>query len=307
MLVVFCASTFAWVLLHLAPGDPFSAQHEHATPQLIAEWRARQGLDRPLPVQYALWMKGVAQGDFGWSSFQNRPVGAVIADALPNTLQLMTLAFTSSLVFGVLIGAWQGARAGSRGDRAVSALSLFAYSLPEFWLALALMLLFVNGLGWLPATGMTDAMYDYMTSPMQRLGDRAEHLVLPWLTLTIVGTAIFARYQRAAMSESWDQPFVRTARAKGLGERGVRRHALRASLLPVLTIAGLLFPALFMGAVFVERIFSWPGMGSLLFNAVANRDYMLVAAMIVVGSAMTTAGSALADIARVIADPRARA
>lgn len=303
---MFVAATFAWLLLHFAPGDPFTAQHENATPQVIAEWRVRQGLDRPLHVQYARWIAGVATGDFGWSSSQNRPVRTIIAGALPNTLQLMTLAFASSLVFGVLIGAWQGARAGTRGDRALSALSLFAYSLPEFWLALALMLVFVNGLGWLPATGMTSDLYDYIGNPLDRLVDRARHLVLPWLTLTIVGTAIFARYQRAAMCDSWEQPFIRTARAKGLGDRGVRRHALRASLLPVLTIAGLLFPALLMGAVFVERIFSWPGMGSLLFNAVTQRDYMLVTAMVVVGSAMTTIGSALADIARVVADPRAR-
>lgn len=306
LLVVIAASTLAWTLMHVAPGDPFSSTHENAPPSLVAEWRAMQGFDRPLGEQYVRWMGGIARGELGWSSSQNRPVAEVIANAMPNTLLLMSLAFAASLAFGVLLGAWQGTRAGSRADRVVSAASLIAYSLPEFWLALALMLLFVNWLHWLPATGMTSDVYDLYSNPVDKLLDRLRHLALPWLSLTIVGTAIFARFQRAAMRESWQQPWVQTMRAKGLTERGVKRHALRAALLPVLTIAGLLFPALLMGAVFVETIFSWPGMGYTLLIAINKRDYLLVASMVIVGSAMTTLGSALADVARAAADPRAR-
>lgn len=302
---MFAAATIAFLLLHIAPGDPFTAIGDAAgaSPELLEIQRRQFGLDQPLAEQYVRWLLNTAQGHFGWSSFRQQPVADAIASAIPNTLLLMGMALVSSLAFGIMLGAWQGAHAGTRRDRAISTLALIAYSLPEFWLGLALLLLFVRHLHWLPATGMSSPTYDYLT-PAQQLVDRVRHFVLPWFVLTLVGTAIFARFQRAAMRETLDEPFVRTARAKGLTESAVRRHALRASLLPVITLAGLLFPALLGGAVFVESVFAWPGMGSLLLEAVHARDYLLVAAAVVIGSAMTTVGSLLADIARTMADPR---
>ena len=306
--VVFAAASFAFLLLHLAPGDPISAMAEanNVPSEVRAQWRAQQGYDRPIGVQYARWIGDVARGRFGHSTSQQRAVIDVIADRLPNTLLLMSLALGASLLFGTALGAWQGARIGGRGDRAVSFVSLLLYSVPEFWFALMLLFLFAYRLHLLPATGMIDAaMYDNMT-PMAKLVDRARHLVLPWTALTVMGTVIFARYQRAAMRESIGEPFMRTARAKGLSEPAARRHAWRVAMPPVITLVGLFFPALLTGAVFVERVFGWPGMGTALLDAISRRDYALVSACVIVGSAMTAIGTLLADVVRALIDPRLR-
>jgi peptide/nickel transport system permease protein len=262
--------------------------------------RARYLLDQPLPVQYLHWLAGIPRGDIGWSTSNQRPVAAVLWSVLPNTLLLMGLAFTSSVAFGVLLGAWQGAHAESRSDRALSLATLTAISVPEFCLGLLLLLLLPTTFA---VTGATSDYYDLETTS-QQLYDRLVHFVRPWLTLTIVGVAVFARFQRAAMRDSMREPFTRTARAKGLRESAVRRHALRASLLPVITLAGLAFPMLLGGAVVAEKVFSWPGMGLTMFTAIGERDYALVSGGMIVGSLMTVLGNLLADVARALVDPR---
>ncbi|QJR36023.1 ABC transporter permease [Gemmatimonas groenlandica] len=303
--VVFTAATLAFVLLHLAPGDAATALGEGVSPEVRAALRAQWGLDESLATQYGRWLSSFLRGDLGFSRDQHRPVAAVLGDALPRSLFLMGCALSVSLIGGMLIGAWQGARAGSRRDRTTSTALLVLYSLPEFWLALVLLVVFSYHLGWLPATGITSETYDYM-SPFDKLCDRLSHLVLPLVSLSLVGVSVFARYQRDAMQESMTQAFVRTARAKGLTEAGVRRQAWRNALLPVITVTGLMLPALITGAVFVERVFSWPGMGFAMIRAIEARDYQVVSAGVILGSAVTTFGAALADIARDIADPRLR-
>ncbi len=303
--VVFAAATLAFILLHLAPGDPATALGEGVSSEARAALRARYRLDDSIVAQYARWITMLLHGDLGWSLNQHRPVLDVIADALPKSLFLMGAALTLSIVIGTKVGAWQGTRIGTRRDRITSVLLLILYSAPEFWLALALMTLFAHQLHWLPATGVTDDTYAYMRSGKQLL-DRLRHLVLPLTSLSIVGIAVFARYQRSAMDDSLRQPFVQTARAKGLTERSVERQAWRTALLPTITVAGMLLPALVTGAVFVERVFAWPGMGFVMLRAIESRDYAVVSASVIVGSAVTALGSALADIARDIADPRLR-
>jgi peptide/nickel transport system permease protein len=303
--VIFSAATLAFVLLQLAPGDPATALGEGISPELRATIRAQYGLDDSIATQYGRWLWSLLRGDLGWSRDQHRPVAAVLADALPRSLFLMGCALIVSLVGGMLIGAWQGARAGSRRDRTTSTALLVLYSLPEFWLALVLLVVFAHQLGWLPATGITDEMHSYMSARRQ-FEDRVRHLVLPLTSLSLVGVAVFARYQRNAMQESMTQAFVRTARAKGLTESAVRRQAWRNALLPVITLTGLMLPALITGAVFVERVFSWPGMGFAMIRAIEARDYPVVSAGVILGSAVTALGAALADIARDIADPRLR-
>ncbi len=303
--VIVSAATLAFVLLQLAPGDPATALGEGIAPELRATIRAQYGLDDSLATQYGRWLWSLVRGDLGWSRDQHRPVAAVLADALPRSLFLMGCALIVSVVGGMLIGAWQGARAGSRRDRTTSTALLVLYSLPEFWLALVLLVVFAHQLGWLPATGITDEMYRYM-STRQQFVDRVRHLVLPLTSLSLVGVAVFARYQREAMQESMTQAFVRTARAKGLTESAVRRQAWRSALLPVITLTGLMLPALITGAVFVERVFAWPGMGFAMIRAIEARDYPVVSAGVILGSAVTALGAALADIAREIADPRLR-
>ena len=303
--VIVSAATLAFVLLQLAPGDPATALGEGIAPELRATIRAQYGLDDSLATQYGRWLWSLVRGDLGWSRDQHRPIAAVLADALPRSLFLMGCALIVSVVGGMLIGAWQGARAGSRRDRTTSTALLVLYSLPEFWLALVLLVVFAHQLGWLPATGITDEMYRYM-STRQQFVDRVRHLVLPLTSLSLVGVAVFARYQREAMQESMTQAFVRTARAKGLTESAVRRQAWRSALLPVITLTGLMLPALITGAVFVERVFAWPGMGFAMIRAIEARDYPVVSAGVILGSAVTALGAALADIAREIADPRLR-
>jgi peptide/nickel transport system permease protein len=303
--VVFLAATLAFVLLQLAPGDPATALGEGVSPELRAVIRARYGLDDSIATQYGRWLWALLRGDLGWSRDQQRPVAAVLADALPRSLFLMGCALSVSLVGGMLIGAWQGARAGSRRDRITSTALLVLYSLPEFWLALLLLVVFAHQLHWLPATGITDEMSRYLTA-REQLVDRMRHLVLPLTSLSLVGVALFARYQRDAMQDSMSQAFVRTARAKGLTEVAVRRQAWRTALLPVITVTGLMLPALITGAVFVERVFAWPGMGYAMIRAIEARDYPVVSAAVILGSAATAFGAALADLARDIADPRLR-
>jgi len=303
--VVFLAATLAFVLLQLAPGDPATALGEGVAPELRAAIRARYGLDDSIATQYGRWLWSLLRGDLGWSRDQQRPVAAVLADALPRSLVLMGCALSVSLVGGMLIGTWQGARAGSRRDRTTSTALLVLYSLPEFWVALLLLVVFAHQLHWLPATGITDEMSRYLTA-REQLVDRVRHLILPLTSLSLVGVAVFARYQRDAMQESMTQAFVRTARAKGLRESAVRRQAWRSALLPVITVTGLMLPALITGAVFVERVFAWPGMGYAMIRAIEARDHPVVSAGVILGSAVAAFGAALADIARDIADPRLR-
>lgn len=307
VLVVWAASTATFVLLRAAPGDPYTTSLDgfDIPDSTRALWRTQRGLDQPLSTQYVLWLRNAARGDLGYSSMLKRPVRDVMRDVLPRTLLLMGLALGTSMLLGMAIGAWQGTRENSTGDQWISTASMIAYSLPEFWLALLMLQLFVQWLGWFPATGMVDAMHDTMPFGQQLL-DRLAHLALPWLTLSLVGTAWFARFQRSSMIDAWREPHVRTARAKGLSERGVRQHAWRTALVPVITLFGLLFPALLGGAVFVERVFGWPGMGYTTILAVGARDYEFVTAAVVVGSAMTAFGSLLADGLQQLADPRTR-
>ena len=306
VLVVFVAATAAFLLIHSAPGDPLSDEASLSNTSAAArDARSVQlGLNFSVSQQYVRRMRAYSRGDFGWSSSQERTVNEVLRERIPRTLLLMSLALVASLVFGIALGAWQGSHVGSRADRVWSFLSLVLFSFPEFWIAIVLTLIFAVWLRWFPAMGMTSDMPPFSISA--QLLDRLHHLVLPWLSLTLVGTAIIARFQRAAMRDVFDTPFVRTARGKGLNERAVRRHALRAALLPVIALGGMLVPSLLAGAVFVESIYSWPGMGLALLNATRGRDYDLVGAGIIVVSAMTVAGTFAAELLREVADPRTR-
>ncbi len=305
LFVVWAAATAAFVLMRLAPGDPYTTRIDVPANER-AQWSAQRGFDQPIPVQYVKWLRNLAVGDFGQSSYFKRPVLDVLRDVLPRTLLLMSLALTASVLLGMAIGAWQGTRVGTTGDSLLSTGSLLAYSVPEFWLGILLVQLFAQSLGWLPASGMVSTEYEYL--PLSaRIVDRLRHLVLPLTALTLLGTSLFARFQRSSMRDAWNEPFVQTARAKGLTERGVRWHAWRTALVPVVTMFGLMFPSLLGGAVFVESIFSWPGMGHTAVLAVNARDYNLAVAAVIVGSVMTVSGSLLADVLQRAVDPRTAA
>jgi peptide/nickel transport system permease protein len=308
--IVAIVATITFALIHLAPGDPFSAvmDNPNVSEHVRATLRAQYGLDRPLPEQFVRYVGQLAQGELGWSFSHDQPVREVLARALPNTLLLMTIALVGSFALGILIALIQVARRGSVTDHALSGISLFFFSMPDFWLAILALLTFTYWLPLFPVGGAIDpVMHDYMGLG-GRIVDRLRHLVLPALTLTVLAAPGVARYQRAALLDVLPADYIRTARLKGLTEREIlRRHALRNALLPIISLVGLSFPALLTGAFFIEKIFAWPGMGLAVVNAIGTRDYPLVIGGVIIGSIMVTLGSILADLLYAWADPRLRA
>jgi peptide/nickel transport system permease protein len=307
VVLLFVASiTFA--LIHLAPGDPFSAAVDNPaiSETVRAQWRAAYGLDKPLPVQFAKYVSSLSRGDLGWSLSKHMPVNEVIRSALPRTLSLMGSALFIGFFIGALMGRVQAARKGSATDRSISLVSMFFYSMPDFWLALIGLMIFVYWLRILPPGGAADQLHEYFTG-FGRIGDTVKHMLLPVGTLSLILAATVARFHRSALLETLPADFVRTARAKGLHERTVlRRHAERNALFPLITLVGLALPALFTGAVFVEKIFSWPGMGLVIVEAIGSRDYPLVMGTVIIASVLVAVGNLLTDLLYMAADPRVR-
>jgi peptide/nickel transport system permease protein len=307
VVVVWIVATLAFVLIHAAPGDPFSFDAPTVSMAVRAHWRAQRGLDRPLATQYVVWLENLARGDLGYSTSMHEPVRAALAAALPRTLLLMGVALVCSFALGILLALFQVEYRGTRRARWAGNLALFFYSVPDFWLALVMVLAFAYWLPILPAGYPVEmATHDFM-APMAAFVDRLRHLVLPALTLVLLTTAGIARFQRNELLEVLPLDFVRTARAKGLPERRVvRRHVLRNALIPTITLFGLSMPALLGGAVFVEKVFSWQGMGWLIVNAIGLRDYDMVLGGVLVGTVMVILGNFIADLAYGLADPRLR-
>src|SRR5918996_3421954 len=306
--IVWAVVTLTFFLVHLAPGDPFCGGSERPVPRDVCDGLRRQfGLDRPLLAQYVLYVRSVATGDLGWSWMQRRPVAHALADVIPNTLLLGGAALCLDFLLGLAIGVYQALRRNRLPDLVLGQMTMFLYSVPTFWLGLAFLFVFAWWLGWFPAGGMRDPALGTST-PWHIAGlDVLWHLVLPATTLGLVGAAGTARYQRAAMLEVLDQDYVRAARARGAGERRVvMRHALRNALLPLITLFGLAFPFLLTGAVLVETIFSWPGMGRLAADAIFQRDYPLVTAAALIAGVMVVLGNLIADVLYAVADPRIR-
>lgn len=302
-------TTLSFVLIHLAPGDPLSSALEgsRATEAVRAQWRTQFGLDRPVSEQYVRWVTSVARGELGYSFSQRRPVRAVFADALPNTLVLSGLALILSFAIGIAVGVLQAERPGGKRDRWLGRVLLLLYSVPDFWLALVVLIVFAYRLALFPPGGVTDpVMYDYL-SGAGKLGDRLRHMALPVLTLTVLSAANIARYQRAALSAVLPSDFMRTALAKGVSWKdAVRRHGLRNAMLPTITLLGLSLPGFIAGAVFVERVFSWPGLGLVTVSAISAHDYYVVTSGVLVMSTLVVAASLVADVAVAFADPRIR-
>jgi peptide/nickel transport system permease protein len=307
--------TVTFVGLHLAPGDPARLYLGPTADAAAAEaMRHQLGLDRPLVVQYASWLARFAAGDWGTSIARHQSVAGVLGDALVPTVLLTGLSLLLTYVLGIAIGAFQAARRTSRSDAVLTTLTVALAAVPSYVLGLGLVLVFSYGAAvwhWpaalrLPAIGAEGIGADFLPAG-QRLGDRLRHLVLPTLTLALIGAGGLARYVRAATIDALRQPSVRTARAKGLLERRVLvRHALRNALAPVITLGGLQLPALFSGVVFVETIFAWPGMGRVAVQGVMARDYPVVMAVTAVFAALVVAGNLLADGLNAWLDPRQR-
>ena len=304
--VVLGVVTLMFLLLRLAPGDPaMLLVGPAATTEQLEAQRHALGLDRPLAAQYATWLGRFARGDWGSSIATGRPVRTMLAQAWPATVRLVGISLVLSYLIGIAIGVVQ-ASFGGRLDTMLSVATVTLFALPGYWLGLMLVMLFTYRLGWLPAFGAAGFDADFLP-PAARLADRLRHLTLPLATLTLVGIGGTARFVRGAMLDVAGAPYVLVARAKGLsGLRVTLRHILRNALIPVVTLLGLSLPTLFSGAVFIEAIFAWPGVGRVLVEAVQARDYPVVKAATAVSAVLVVLGNLLAEVLVSWADPRAR-
>ena len=307
--------TVTFAGLHLMPGDPVRLYlGPSADAGAAVAMRRELGLDRPLAVQYLAWLGRFLIGDWGTSIAQRRTVTSVLSDAIGPTVLLSGSSLLLTYVFGVAVGTVQAARRRSRTDALLTGATTALQAVPSYVLGLGLVLVFSYGAAvwrWpqllrLPAIGDRSIGAEFLP-PLARVLDAVRHLALPALTLGLIGAGGLARFVRATTIEALRQPAVRTARAKGLGERRVlARHALRSALGPLITLAGLQLPALFSGVVFVETIFAWPGMGRVAVQSVQARDYPVVMAVTAVFATLTVLGNLLADAGNVWADPRQR-
>jgi len=305
--LVWLVVTVTFVVVQLAPGSyADTLDHPRLTPEARQNLRASYGLDRPLGEQYLRWLSSAATGDLGSSYLFKEPVAKVIGRALPPTLLLAGTALLLDLALGVLLALAAARRPYGWVDRLTTVLGLGIYGLPSFWIAGLLILVFALGLGWLPASHMYSVgAGDF--SALGRLVDLLRHLVLPALSLGLVGAAATARLLRSTLLEARASRFVLAATARGLSRRRILWvHSLRPALLPVITAFGLALPMVVSGSVVVESVFSWPGMGLALWRAAEARDIPLVMGLTLVGAAAVIVGSLIADLLYAVADPRAR-
>jgi peptide/nickel transport system permease protein len=307
VVVLLAMSALVYLMIGLMPGDPIDLLfmgNPNIQPDDIARLRAIYGLDQPLHERYLAWLGQALQGDFGFSRMFARPTLDVLLPRLGNTVVLMGLAFTLSIAIALPLGIEAARKPYGAFDNSVNLFCFAGISVPTFWLALLLIILFAVILGWLPASGSgADTSGGFFAT----LGEQARHLTLPVLTLTVANIGHYTRYVRAAMIETLRQDFIRTARAKGVSETGVVwRHALRNSLSPILTILALSFGSLFSGALITEIMFAWPGMGKTMFDAIQANDYNLALIGLLFATLTTLIGSLLADLAYTWVDPRVR-
>ncbi len=306
ILVLFLIAIINFLLIRAAPGDPatvMAGEAGAADQAFLDQLKVRFGLDKPLYEQLFLYLKGIATGDLGYSYRQNQSVASLIGERLPATLLLTGTAFVVSLIFGILLGALAARRVGRWSDTAITTAALLFYATPLFWIALMSQIVFALKLGLVPNVGYETIGAGY--TGIWRALDIAHHLILPALTLGLFFTAIYARMMRASMLEVAGSDFVRTAKAKGVSPASVtRRHIARNAILPVVTLAGLQAGQIVGGAVLTETVFAWPGIGRLMFEALAQRDYQVLLGVFFVSSAMVVLFNLITDLVYRLVDPR---
>ena len=297
--VLLIASTGIWAMIYAVPGSPVAAMvGENATPEQVQEVTVRLGLDRPVHVQYGSWLVNAVQGDFGLSIQNREPVRDLIAQRIPATIQLGLAATLVGLMLGVPVAVVSALRPGSWFDRMLSGWSALALGVPTFWLGILLILLFAVQLRWLPSASNYVSVFE---SPWQAL----RNILLPALTLGVYVSGIFARFLRASLLGELKADYVRTARSKGLPERDVvGRHVMRNALLPFVTIVGLMMANFIGGTVVTESVFTYPGLGRLLIQAISTRDYPLIQGCILFILVVFVLINLLVDILYAYIDPR---
>jgi peptide/nickel transport system permease protein len=307
LLLIFLVLTLTFFIVRLAPGDPTAFYDNNRLSEEYREnLRRVYGLDKPLGVQYVLWLRQVLQGDWGVSFSHQRPAVEVVAQALPYTLLLGVAALLCQYGVGLLLGVYAARRAGGAGDHWVLSVSLILYSIPAFWSGLMLILLFHLQWGILPASGVASVEGGH-PSILGRALDTAQHLVLPLLTLTLVSAGRVARFVRNSLLETLSADFIRTAQAKGVSARRVLWvHGVRNSLVSVAQLFGLSLPAALNGILVIEVVFAWPGLGRILFDACMARDYPVILLATALSATLVILGSLLADLLHSVLDPRVR-
>jgi ABC-type dipeptide/oligopeptide/nickel transport system permease component len=294
------ASVLIFAIIALSPGDPVRMMlGTQATPEEIAVERTRLGLDKPVPVRYAIWLTDVAQLNLGMSQSNRRPVAALIADALPYTLRLALISLAIAMLIGFPLGMLAAINANRRLDALITGFNSIGLAMPTFWFGLLLILLFAVQLKWLPASGVGE--------PSRPLYERLQYLIMPVATIAVSNMSVFSRYVRSAMIDVLSADYVRTARAKGLAEQVVvARHALRNALIPVVTIVGIQFGRLLGGAVVTESVFAYPGIGRLVINSIQNRDYPVVQATLMLVVLIFLITNIIVDVSYAYLDPRVK-
>lgn len=296
-------SLLTFLLIHVAPGGPALAlAGEKATPTQVAVLTHALGYDRPLHVQYAIWVKALLHGDLGYSYARQAQVATLIAQRLPPTLILMGSALMLSIVIAVPLGVYQAQQRGTPFDRTMSLVVFLAWSMPTFWFGAILIIFFAVDLHWFPVGGLQTidtVRFDWPS--------RVAHLTMPAVTLAIVSLAGWSRYIRGSMVEQLREDYVRTAIAKGVPQRSVLfHHTLRNALIPFITLLGSAIPGLFGGAVITEQVFAYPGMGQLFWQSAVNRDYATLLGMTMMTALLVVLGNLAADVGYALVDPRIR-
>ncbi|WP_089943242.1 ABC transporter permease [Candidatus Entotheonella palauensis] len=298
--VLILTSILVFCVLRLVPGDPAAIiAGEDATAEELAVIRAELGLDVPLWAQYFKWLENLATGDFGTSFISSRSVGELIAQKLPATLELSLAAYILAIVIGIPLGIMAGVYPRTPWDYGLSVFTVLGIGIPNFFLGILALLVFSVKLGWLPATGRGDLFSDPV--------DAIQHLIMPACALGFTFAAILARFTRSSILDTMGEDFIRTARAKGLNNRRVIvHHALRNSLIPLVTVVGLQVGRLLAGALVIEIVFAWPGIGQLIVSSIRDRDYLVVQTLLffLVGGFIGV--NLFVDLAYMVIDPRIR-
>lgn len=301
--------TITFFIAHMAPGDPMDMYLEkqrqrQIDPEYIELLRKKYGLDQPIHVQYFKWLSNVVRGDFGESFRFRRPVIDLIGERIPYTLQLTLLALLFSTLVSIILGIISAVKQYTALDKTITVGSLVIYSIPGFWLALMLILIFSVNLGVFPTSQTRSLDYEFFSFG-QKILDRLWHLILPVFILGLGSAAHKARYVRNRLLDVLNEEYILSARARGLKESVVIfKHALRNAMIPLVTILGLHLPFLLGGSVLIESIFAWPGMGTLAVGAVGGRDYPLMMTTTMLSAILTVLGNLLADITYAALDPR---
>ncbi|MEM1344442.1 MAG: ABC transporter permease [Pseudomonadota bacterium] len=299
VLVMWAVATLVFFMLRLVPGDPIAAMLADAgSEEAAAALRAKLGLDQPLIVQYFYWFGNVFQGDFGTSIYgSNQPVATIIAEALPRTLSLAALSFVIAIAIAIPAGILSATKRNSLTDNTVSLAAFLGLSMPDFWLAILLIIVFAANLQWLPAIGyvpLSEGFWPWL-----------EHLILPAIATGTAFAAIIARMIRSSLLEVMKADYIRTAHAKGLSPgQVIWRHAMPNALIPVITVVGIAFALLISGAVVVENVFAIKGLGRVLIGSILNRDYPVVQGAVLVVSAFFVFSNLIVDLLYGVIDPR---